>query len=70
MAFNEQVIEVFEQLVQKEKFSWEDVGVAVNAANIKVKNWLKVRGVMQRFFINTGRIKRTNDVFVEEYKVL
>ena len=70
MDFNHKVAEVFEKLMKdNDKFFWEDVVAAVEKDKIKVKNWLKVRGVMQ-YFINIGRIVRTKDVMVEEYIVL
>jgi hypothetical protein len=51
------------------KFSWHDVVQAMNENGVKVKNWLKVRGLLQER-INLGMIKRTRSVKVEEYRVL
>ena len=39
---------------------------AINASNMKIKNWLKVRGVLQ-YMINNNMISRTSDLHVEEY---
>lgn len=69
MKFNQKVSMVFEELSKKESFHWNEAVELVQAMSIKVSNWLKVRGVMQ-FFINKGHIKRTDDIFVEEYKVI
>jgi hypothetical protein len=39
---------------------------AINASGMKIKNWLKVRGVLQ-YMINNNMISRTSDLHVEEY---
>jgi hypothetical protein len=39
---------------------------AVNDSGMKIKNWLKVRGVLQ-YMINNNMLSRTSDLHVEEY---
>ena len=52
----------------KTKISWNEIVQEVQDAGLVIKNWLKVRGVLQ-YFINHGRLVRTSDLRVEEYIV-
>lgn len=62
---------VFETLVQEHdgrSVTWEQIVQAVKDKNIKVTNWMTVRGWLQGF-INAGHLKRVNDVRTEAYQV-
>ena len=48
-----------------EATSWQEI-VKVVGAEIKVKNWLDVRGIIQ-YMLNNKMIARVNNVHVEAY---
>lgn len=52
----------------KGNFEWREIVDTLTNKKCRVKNWLKVRNILQ-FFINEDFIKRTNDLRVEQYKV-
>ena len=66
---NENIFLVLDKTCEgKKKVSWEQIVKAVNESGMVIKNWMKVRNVLQ-WFINNGRLSRTSDVRVEEYAV-
>lgn len=64
---NDRIFAVFDKLIaERDSFDWNTVLREVRAAQIPVKNWLKVRAVLQ-WFINEGIIQRTDSVTEERY---
>lgn len=64
---NENIFLVLEKTCEgKKKVSWEQIVDAVKESGMVIKNWMKVRNVLQ-WFINNGRLVRTTDIHVEEY---
>lgn len=50
----------------KKSFSWKSISEEVENSGAKVKNWLSIRGVLQ-YYERNNLIKRSDDLFVEEY---
>lgn len=50
----------------KKSISWGDISEEVKNSGAKVKNWMSIRGVLQ-YYISNNLIKRSDDLFVEEY---
>ncbi len=66
---NENIFLVIEKTCDgKKKVSWEQVVSAVKESGMVIKNWMKVRNVLQ-WFISNSRLVRTTDLRVEEYLV-
>jgi hypothetical protein len=66
---NEKIAAVFTHLIRtSHTFSWETVVKEIKTANIPVKNWMRVRRLMQEL-IADGTISRIDSVYVEEYRV-
>lgn len=66
---NENIFLVIEKTYAgKKKVSWNQITEAVKESDMVIKNWMKVRNVLQWFIIN-GCLVRTDDLHVEEYRV-
>ena len=66
-ATPENIYEVLNSVcISGETVSFLQMMDAVNASGMKIKNWLKVRGVLQ-YMINNNMLSRTSDLHVEEY---
>jgi hypothetical protein len=64
---NENIFLVLDKTCEgKKKVSWEQIVEAVKESGMVIKNWMKVRNVLQ-WFINHQRLTRTSDLRVEEY---
>lgn len=58
------------EIITVDGASWtQDIVPGIRSRKIIVKNWLSVRGVMQEL-INSGEVKRTDDITVEVYVAL
>lgn len=49
-----------------DEISWEQIVEAIKSTGVPVKNWLRVRDVLQHF-IYSGKLTRTNNLMVEVY---
>lgn len=68
-GFNDRVFAVFDRLISSNSsFDWHTIMQEVKADKIPVKNWMRVRNVLQGF-INRGALVRSSDTRVEEYVV-
>lgn len=68
-ASNENIFLVIERTCEgKKKVSWQEIVADVKGTGMVIKNWMKVRNVLQ-WFISNDRLVRTDDLRVEEYKV-
>ena len=68
-ASNENIFLVIERTCEgKKKVSWQEIVADVKATGMVIKNWMKVRNVLQAF-VNNQRLSRAKDVMVEEYQV-
>jgi len=47
-------------------FNWDDLMNSVKASNVKVKNWMTVRSILQAY-ISEGFIKRSDNLHNEDY---
>ena len=66
---NENIFLVIEKTCDgKKKVSWEQIVNAVKESGMVIKNWMKVRNVLQ-WFISNNCLTRTSDLRVEEYAV-
>ncbi len=64
---NENIFLVIDKTCEgKKKVSWEQIVAAVKESGMVIKNWMKVRNVLQ-WFINNERLVRSSDLHVEEY---
>jgi hypothetical protein len=69
MSKNEKIYHALDNAIKSAKTSieWEELSAAVKDANIKITNWMLVRGILQGMFINTGT--RSDDLYKEEYLI-
>jgi len=59
---------LFEDLANDDhKHTWEVIVEYIEGEGHKVKDWRSIRSVLQDF-INAGHIKRTDNIFTEEYE--
>lgn len=49
--------------------SWDDILEGVRGAGCVVRNWLRIRDVLQ-MYMDDGLIRRTKNIHVEEYEVV
>ncbi len=47
-------------------FNWDDLINSVKASNVKVKNWMSIRSILQAY-ISEGFIKRSDNLHNEDY---
>ncbi len=68
-TFNNRVFAVFDRLIDNSSsFDWNTIMREVQADKIPVKNWLRVRHVLQ-WFVDRETLVRSSDIRVEEYIV-
>lgn len=66
IADQNKVLEILSNIIPAEgQIEWKDIMEAVSK-EVTVKNWLKVRGVLQ-YLINTKCVCRTPSVHIEAY---
>lgn len=63
---NDQIGAVLTAVISKEGVPWNEIVAAVENANYNIKNWMKVRNVLQHG-INQGRFARAPSTFHEVY---
>ena len=69
MTLNQRIGMTFDLLIaRRDPFDWNTVVREVKADRIPIRNWMKVRGILQGF-INEGVLTRAPSVEVEEYIV-
>lgn len=56
-------------IAENKAFTWGNISDAVKSDGLVVKNWMTIRSVLQ-VFLNERSIQRTDDVSVEEYRIL
>ena len=59
------VYDILVNVITEQGTTWQEITAAVKK-EYSIKNWLKVRGVLQ-FYINENKIERTDDMFSETY---
>ena len=65
-ATDENIFNALDRLIKPgQETAWKTIVSSVSS-EIPIKNWLKVRGVLQ-YMINEGMIERTDSVHVEHY---
>jgi len=50
----------------RKSFNWDDLMNSVKASNVKVKNWMTIRSILQAY-LNEGFIKRSDNLHNEDY---
>lgn len=64
-ADQQKCLTILTATITAQPVDWKVIVTAVEAQMV-IKNWLKVRGVLQ-WMINQGQVKRFASVHVEEY---
>lgn len=66
MDRNEKIRDILLNTIGNEPTPWQIIVGAVQA-QITIKNWLEVRGIILQFLLNKKVIARTNSIHKEEY---
>ena len=69
MTKNEKILIAIQDALKNEMCDWTDIVQSVEDANIPVKNWLIVRGVLQ-WMINNKMVVRIKNIHQEQYKTI
>lgn len=67
-AQRQKVFVILTRVITVKPIDWKDMMVAVSA-EMTVKNWLDVRGVLQ-WMLNQNLIERLPSVYVEQYQTV
>lgn len=60
------IVTALRDIITVEGAAWQDIVAGMFKKGIIVKNWMSVRGVLQEL-INSGEVKRTDDIRTEIY---
>jgi hypothetical protein len=67
MTRNKKIVSVLQLAISKTGHcEWTDMVKAINAAGIKITNWMVVRGILQ-WMIDQQMVVRDADISVERY---
>ena len=61
------IFAIFDTLIAKGEFNWDDVVERVKAAKVAPKNWMSIRGILQ-YHIYNKIIERVPDIHREKYR--